>query len=56
MDILIEELNLLWEPIRPYLAGRSKNSMDAETGTFWKLAPFQASYFLSLRRMLARVS
>lgn len=55
-DTLIEELNLLWEPIRPYLAMQIEELYGRREGTFWKWAPFRAWYLLSLKKMLARAS
>ena len=54
-DTLIEELNLLWEPVRPYLARQIEESMVAGTGRSSKSAPFRVSYLLSLRRRSARI-
>ncbi|MGA2318739.1 MAG: class I SAM-dependent methyltransferase [Thermodesulfobacteriota bacterium] len=45
MDILIEELNLLWEPIRPYLARQVEELYGRRDGHVLEIGPFSGLIF-----------
>jgi hypothetical protein len=50
VDILIEELNLLWEPIRPYLARQIEELYRRRDGHILEIGPFSGLIF-ELARM-----
>jgi hypothetical protein len=45
MDTLIEELNLLWEPIRPYLARQVEELYGRRDGHIMEIGPFSGLIF-----------
>jgi hypothetical protein len=45
MDTLIEELNLLWEPIRPYLARQIEELYGRQDGHILEIGPFSGLIF-----------
>jgi hypothetical protein len=45
MDNLIVELNLLWEPIRPYLARQIEGLYDRQDGNILEIGPFSGLIF-----------
>jgi hypothetical protein len=45
MDTLIEELNLLWEPVRPYLARQIEELYDRRDGHILEIGPFSGLIF-----------
>ena len=45
MDILIEELNLLWEPIRPFLARQIEELYGRRDGHILEIGPFSGLIF-----------
>ena len=44
-DTLIEELNLLWEPIRPYLVGQIEERYGRRDGQILEIGPFSGLIF-----------
>ena len=44
-DILIQELNLLWEPIRPFLARQVEELYDRRGGHIMEIGPFSGLIF-----------
>src|SRR5512139_3648585 len=44
-DSLIEELNLLWEPIRPYLARQIEELYGRREGHILEIGPFSGLIF-----------
>ncbi len=45
MDTLIEELNLLWEPIRPFLARQIEELYGRQDGCILEIGPFSGLIF-----------
>jgi transposase len=45
MDTLIEELNLLWEPVRPYLAKQIEELYGRQNGNILEIGPFSGLIF-----------
>lgn len=45
MDILIEELNLLWEPVRPFLARQIEELYGRRDGNILEMGPFSGLAF-----------
>jgi hypothetical protein len=45
MDTLIEEINLLWEPIRPYLARQVEELYGRRDGHIMEIGPFSGLIF-----------
>jgi len=54
MDILIEELNLLWEPIRPYLARQIEELYSRRDGHVLEIGPFSGLIFSLAQRNVGR--
>ena len=50
MDTLIEELNLLWEPIQPYLARQVEELYGRRDGHIMEIGPFSGLIFDLARR------
>ena len=44
-DTLIEELNLLWEPVRPYLARQIEEIYGRRDGQVLEIGPFSGLIF-----------
>jgi len=44
-DTLIEELNLLWEPVRPYLARQIEELYTRRDGHVLEIGPFSGTIF-----------
>ena len=53
-DTLIEELNLLWEPIRPYLARQIEELYGRRDGHILEIGPFSGLIFELARRNIGR--
>ncbi len=53
-DILIEELNLLWEPIRPYLARQIEELYGRRDGQILEMGPFSGLIFELARRNIGQ--
>jgi SAM-dependent methyltransferase len=53
-DTLIEELNLLWEPIRPYLARQIEELYGRRDGRILEIGPFSGLIFELARRNIGR--
>ena len=53
-DALIEELNLLWEPIRPYLARQVEELYGRRDGHIMEIGPFSGLIFDLARRNVGR--
>jgi hypothetical protein len=53
-DALIEELNLLWEPIRPYLARQIEELYRRRDGHILEMGPFSGLIFELVRRNIGR--
>jgi len=53
-DALIEELNLLWEPIRPYLARQIEELYGRRDGHLLEMGPFSGLIFEFARRDIGR--
>jgi hypothetical protein len=53
-DRLIEELNLLWEPIRPYLARQIEELYRRRDGHILEMGPFSGLIFEFIRRNIGR--
>ena len=45
MDTLIEELNLLWEPVRPFLARQIEELYGSQEGEILEIGPFSGLIF-----------
>jgi hypothetical protein len=54
MDTLIEELNLLWEPVRPYLARQMEELYGRQNGNILEIGPFSGLIFALARRNVDR--
>ncbi|MFB3884477.1 MAG: hypothetical protein ACE144_04565 [Thermodesulfobacteriota bacterium] len=54
MDTLIEELNLLWEPIRPYLASQIEELYDRRDGHILEIGPFSGLIFAFAEKHIGR--
>ena len=50
MDTLIEELNLLWEPVRPYLAKQAEELYRRQDGIILEIGPFSGLIFTLAQR------
>ena len=50
MDNLIEELNLLWEPIRPYLARQIEELYGRQDGHILEIGPFLGLIFALVQK------
>jgi len=50
MDNLIEELNLLWEPIRPYLARQIEELYGRQDGHILEIGPFSGLIFALVQK------
>lgn len=50
MDTLIEELNLLWEPVRPFLARQIKELYGRRDGHILEIGPFSGLLFTLARQ------
>src|SRR4030065_413476 len=46
MDTLIEELNLLWEPVRPFLARQIEELYGRRDGNILEIGPFSGLIFV----------
>ena len=53
-DTLIEELNLLWEPIRPYLARQVEELYGRQDGHVLEIGPFSGLIFSLAQRNVGR--
>jgi len=53
-NTLIEELNLLWEPIRPYLARQVEELYGRRDGHILEMGPFSGLIFELARRNIGR--
>ncbi len=53
-ETLIEELNLLWEPIRPYLARQVEELHGRRDGHILEMGPFSGLIFELARRNIGR--
>ncbi len=53
-DILIEKLNLLWEPIRPYLARQIEELYGRRDGHILEIGPFSGLLFALVREEVGR--
>jgi hypothetical protein len=53
-EALIEELNLLWEPIRPYLARQVEELCGRRGGHILEMGPFSGLIFELARRNIGR--
>jgi hypothetical protein len=53
-DTLIEELNLLWEPIRPYLAKQIEELYRRQDGHILEMGPFSGLIFELAQRNIGR--
>ena len=54
-DTLIEELNLLWEPIRPYLARQIEELYGRRNGHILEIGPFSGLLFALVREEVGRI-
>ncbi len=54
-DILIQELNLLWEPIRPYLARQIEELYGRRNGHILEIGPFSGLLFALVREEVGRI-
>jgi hypothetical protein len=54
-DTLIEELNLLWEPIQPYLARQVEELYGRRDGHILEMGPFSGLIFELARRNIGRI-
>jgi hypothetical protein len=54
MDNLIEELNLLWEPIRPYLARQIEELYDRRDGHILEIGPFSGLIFILAQKKVGQ--
>jgi len=50
MDTLIEELNLLWEPVRPYLARQIEELYGRRDGHILEIGPFSGLIFALVQK------
>jgi hypothetical protein len=50
MDTLIEELNLLWEPVRPFLARQIEELYGRRDGNILEIGPFSGLIFILARK------
>jgi hypothetical protein len=53
-DVLIGELNLLWEPIRPYLARHIEELYGCRDGNILEMGPFSGLIFELARRNIGQ--
>ena len=53
-DTLIEELNLLWEPVRPYLARQIEELYKRRDGHILEMGPFSGLIFELVRINIGR--
>jgi len=53
-DTLIEELNLLWEPIRPYLARQVEELYGRQAGQILEMGPFSGLIFALAQKEVHR--
>jgi hypothetical protein len=53
-DTLIEELNLLWEPIRPYLARQIQELYGRRDGHILEIGPFSGLIFTLAQKKVGR--
>ena len=54
MDTLIEELNLLWEPIRPFLAKQIEELYGRSDGHILEIGPFSGLIFALAQKNMGR--
>ena len=53
-DTLIEELNLLWEPVQPYLARQIEELYGRRDGQILEIGPFSGLIFTLAQKMIGR--
>ena len=53
-DILIEELNLLWEPVQPYLARQIEELYGRRDGQILEIGPFSGLIFALAQKKVGR--
>jgi len=53
-DTLIEELNLLWEPIRPFLAKQVEELYGRQDGRILEIGPFSGLIFVLAQKNIGR--
>jgi hypothetical protein len=53
-DTLIEELNLLWEPVQPYLARQIEELYGRQDGQILEIGPFSGLIFALARKKVGR--
>src|SRR3972149_4904171 len=54
MDTLIDELNLLWEPVRPFLARQIEELYGRLDGNILEIGPFSGLIFVLAQKEIGR--